>query len=347
MLGLRLGAEFSHATKHNDLAVGPHLGKAADGGLHACGIGVVAVEQQLVVSSGLKLRAVVGGNVLFESLLYVEKIHLEKTSNGKCCHSVGEIVATKQPCRDVVNLVSILGVEREVWVRAEVSSNNISIGGTIGDNRGIGTTASFGAENLIVGIYEYYTFSGIEATVEFGLSADNTIETPETFEVSLSDTGDKTEVRLGDTAEGINLARMICSHLNNGHLAVSGDGEEGEWNTQMIVKVASCGMDTVATSQDSGKQLLGRGLAIGASNAYNGNGKMGTVTAGQSLQHREHIVSDDALWIVRILRIRSDAKRGTLSQSRGDKSVTVERGALESKEYTTLCYVAGVGSDST
>lgn len=120
VLGIGLGTQLTHAAEHDDLVVGMHVGEAAYGGLHAGGVGIVAVEQELVAGGGFELRTVVGRGVLLESLLDVEKFNLEETSDGEGGKGVGEIVAAEEVGGDVVNLVAQLGVEREAGVGAEV-----------------------------------------------------------------------------------------------------------------------------------------------------------------------------------------------------------------------------------
>ena len=130
----------------------------------------------------------------------------------------------------------------------------------------------FGKENVVIGVDEYCSLAGIEETVEFGLGADNALETAETLEVSLAHAGDKPEVRLSDIAEEVNLARVVGTHLNHCDLTVGRDGEKCERHAKVVVEVASGCVHTIATAEHGGKQLFGGGLAVGAGYAYNGYG---------------------------------------------------------------------------
>ena len=52
------------------------------------------------------------------------------------------------------------------------------------------------------------------------------------------DVGDEPEGGFGNPAECVNLARMVCAHLHDGHLVRRFDGEQRKRYPDVVVEVA-------------------------------------------------------------------------------------------------------------
>ena len=136
---------------------------------------------------------------------------------------------------------------------------------------------------------------------------------------------------------------MAGPHLYDGNLCVDGDGKEREGHAEVVVKIAGGGVGAVAFGQDGVDKLLGGGFAVGAGDAYEGNGELAAVVCGQLLQGGEHVWHHDATVVDFVLRVADDAQCGTLFQSLGREGVAVEGLTLEGKEKTARGNLPRVG----
>ena len=187
-------------------------------------------------------------------------------------------------------------------------------------------------ENVVVGIDESGAPFGGEMSVQLGLGLDNTLKAAKSFEVGAAHVGDKAEVGVGDAAERLNFARMVGTHLNDGNLCVGGDGKEREGHSEVVVEVAGGGVGAVAFGQYGVDKLLGGGLAVGARDAYHGDGELVAVVRGQLLQGQQHVLHHHAAGIVIVLGIGRDAEGCALFQRLRDESIAVEGLALEGEK---------------
>ena len=200
-------------------------------------------------------------------------------------------------------------------------------------------------EAFVVGIDEDEAVLAGEPAVELGLGHDHTLEGAEAFEVSTADVGDEAAVGVGDAAEEFYLAGVVGTHLDNGHLGVLGDGEQGEGDAEVVVEVALGGRHPVAAGEDGGDQLLGGGFAVGAGDADDGDGEVAAVLAGKLLEGAQHVGHDDAAVVDLVLRVADDAEGGALLQGLRREGVAVEMLAPEGEEDAPGGDGARVGGD--
>ena len=92
-------------------------------------------------------------------------------------------------------------------------------------------------------------------------------------------------------------------------------------------------------------KLFGGGLAVGASNADEGDGELPTMVSGKLLKGGEHVGHHDTAVVDFVLRVADNAKGGTLFESLGREGVAVEGLALEGKEEAAGGNTPRVGSD--
>lgn len=247
---------------------------------------------------------------------------------------------------DVVNIVANLEVEMQVGVAAYEGATYLGLGvAAVGD----GFQAALGClcgEDDVVCIDKGGALFGREVAVKFCFSLDDPFEATETFEMGAAHIGDESKVWVGDAAEVGNLAGMAGPHLYDGNLCVGGDGEEREGHTEVVVEVAGGGMGAVAFGQDGVDKFLGSGLAVGASNAYEGDRELAAVVSGKLLKGGEHVWHHDASVVDFVLRVADDAKGGTLFQCLGRESVAVEGLPLEGEEEAAGGNLPRVGGDS-
>ena len=151
-----------------------------------------------------------------------------------------------------------------------------------------------------------------QMSVEFRFGVYHTLEGAEAFEVRATDIGDESAVGIGDTAEEFNLPRMVGAHFHDGQFRSFGDGEQRQRHAEVVVEVALGSRGLVTFVQHGVDELLSSRLAIGTSDADDGNLKMAAVLARQLLQGLQHVGDDETAVVDSVLRVADDTHRGTL-----------------------------------
>ena len=338
------GSQFAHAAQDGHF-VGHGQGlEVVERHFHAGGVGVVAVEEEGVACGLFVLRAAVGGLVLLDGLLYVPGLYVEEEACGDGGHAVVEVVVAQEVGADVVDVVVHLEVEVEVWGAAHKGAAGLGGAAAVG----YGFQAAVGGlcgKCGVVGIDEGGAAFGRQVAVEFGLGLHNALKAAKAFKVGTAHVGDEAEVGVGNAAEVGYLAGVAGSHFDDGYLGVGGDGEEGERHAEVVVVVADGGMGAVAAGEDGVDEFFGGGLAIGAGDAYEGDGELAAVVGGQLLQGGKHVGYHNAAVVDLVLGVADDAQGGSLVESLGCEGVAVEGLPTEGKEKTSGGYMPRVSSD--
>ena len=96
--------------------------------------------------------------------------------------------------------------------------------------------------------------------------------------------------------------------------------------------VASGGMGAVSAAEHGMDEFFGGGLAVGAGDAYEGDGELAAVVCGQLLQGGKHVGYHNAAVVYFVLGVADDAQGGSLVESLGCEGVAVEGLSTEGKE---------------
>ena len=107
--------------------------------------------------------------------------------------------------------------------------------------------------------------------------------------------GDQSAGRLSRLGEGLDVARMAGTHLDDGYLVLLREAEKGLGHSHVVVEVALCVEHVVLLRQNGGNELLRGGLAVGACDADDGDVELAAVLAGQGFEGLETVVDEDYL----------------------------------------------------
>ena len=198
---------------------------------------------------------------------------------------------------------------------------------------------------LVVGIDEHKAVLACEVKIEFCLGLHHPFETTKPLKVSTTHIGDQPAIWVSNAAEEFYLAWVVGPHLHNGKLRTFGNRQKRQRHPHVIVEVAFGSRGFIPLGQHGMHQFLGGGLAIGASDAYDGLLQVTAVLLSQLLQRLQHVGNDEAAVVDNILRVTDDTHRGPLLQCLRSKGIAIEMLALEGKEDTPGGDGPRVGSD--
>ena len=210
-------------------------------------------------------------------------------------------------------------------------------------------------EQRVAGVDEdHAVVAGGEVVIEFALGPYHSLERAKALEVSLAHVGDQSAGGLGSLGERLDVARVARTHLHHGNLMLGSQTQQRLGHAHVVVVVALGGHHAKLLRQHGTHKLLGSGLAIGASDAHHGDGKLATMLARQVFERLQRVRDEDhALALQRtggkgaVDRLVVDHGKGAafLQRLQG-KLVAVERLALQGNENAALRAVTTVGSNN-
>ena len=128
---------------------------------------------------------------------------------------------------------------------------------------------------------------------ELALATAHALFTAETFEVCTADVGDDAIVGFGNRCEQRNLATGACAHLDNAKFGLVVHRKQSQRNADMVVEVASGGVNLETLGQYAADELLGCGLAVAAHDADNRDSQAAAMLECQGLKRCERILDTD------------------------------------------------------
>ena len=138
---------------------------------------------------------------------------------------------------------------------------------------------------------------------------------------------------------------MAGTHLDDGQFVLGLEAEQGERHANMVVQVAFRVEQMVATAQYGGYQFLGRGLAVGASDADDACTQLAAVMAGQALERQQAVVGQQVTVVARheIFGFVDDGVGTSAFQCLGGKGVAVKCVSLQGNEEGAFGAMTAVG----
>lgn len=96
MLGVLLNAELSHGTEDDALMVGCMSGEVIEGGVHAAGVGVVGVDDDVVARGLEDLASTIGRDVGGDGIVDLVGLDAEEETDGDGGLGIFEIVVAAE-----------------------------------------------------------------------------------------------------------------------------------------------------------------------------------------------------------------------------------------------------------
>ena len=129
--------------------------------------------------------------------------------------------------------------------------------------------------------------------VELALRLADALKRAKALQMGASYVGDQATVGLSSLYECLDVARMRGTHLYNGNIVAVVEAEQRLGNANVVVEVTLRRHDVITLSQHSTNQFLRGRLAVGTSNANDGNVELATMLASQVLIGLQAVVNED------------------------------------------------------
>ena len=113
--------------------------------------------------------------------------------------------------------------------------------------------------------------------------------------------GDEAVVGTAHAHEFFDVVGVVRAHFDDGDFGVWGDAEEAQGHANVVVEIAFGGRDPVFAGEHCGYEFLGRGLAVGAGEADDGElaaAHVGAVPDGEVAKGRLGVGDADEAGIV-------------------------------------------------
>ena len=365
VFGFALCTQFTHLSDDGHLAGHLHPAEVVEGGLHRGGVGVIGVDDEVVLLCHRHLRAVVAGGVVLQGLAYLLSLHAEVDAHGDGSQQVVDVVGADEAGLHLVPLgAAALFLEcHQGLAPAELQEGGatddlaadagvllLGVSG-VGGEPDVFLVTYLVHQVVVVGIDEdEAVLAGAEEVVEFALGLDDALERAEALQVRLPHIGDEAAGRFSRLGQRLDVARVAGAHLDDGYLVVAVQPEEGLGHTHVVVEVALGEEHVVFLLKHGCHEFLGCGLAVGARDADDGDVELPAMLAGQGLEGLQAIVNEDEAFLILCIMCALCIVHngvGTALFEGGDcEFVTVESLAFKGEEDGALGAVAAVSRDA-
>ena len=185
--------------------------------------------------------------------------------------------------------------------------------------------------------------SGLHVAEQLGLCRGHIVQRAQELEVRRSDVRDHAHLGIDEPRQQVDLAGSAHAHFNYRCPVPCLELQQRERHADMVVQVPLVLEHRSLLLQDGGDHLLGRGLAVAAGDADEGNRMLLAVHQGHLLEREERVLhGEDVLQpaqaVIAGLQGRAVHQRapGALLDRIGNEIVAVETVALEGHEQTRL-----------
>ena len=284
------------------------LTEIVEGSAHRGGVGVVGIDDEVVLLGDGHLRAVVRGNVFFQSCTDLLAVHAEVDAYGDGGQEVVDVVGADELRLHLMPLgaATFLLKHHQRFAPTELQEGItfddlardtavpvVGIGG-VGRHPDLFVVADLTHQVLVVGIDEDETvLAATEEVVELAFGPDDTLEGSEAQQMGAAYVGDQTAGGLCRLCECLDVARMAGTHLDDGDLVLLRQAEEGLGHAYVVVEVALGIEHIVFLREHSSDEFLGGRFSVGSCDADDGDVELTTMFAGQILVSLQTILNDN------------------------------------------------------
>ena len=308
MFLITLIAQLAHLSDDGHLVFGLDEAEVVEGSVHRGGVGVVGIDDEVVLLGDGHLRAVVRGNVFFQSRTDLLAVHAKVDAYGDGGQKVVDIIGADElrlhlvPLRAATFLLEhhqrLAPTELQERITFDDLARDtavpvVGIGG-VGRHPDLFVIADLAHQVLVVGIDEdEAVLTTAEEVVEFALRLDDTLEGSEAQQMGSAYVGDQTAGGFCCFCECLDVARMAGAHLDDGDFVLLCQSEEGLGHAYVVVEVALSVEHIVFLREHSSYEFLGGRLAVGACDADDGDVELTAMLAGQVLVSLQTILNND------------------------------------------------------
>ncbi len=348
---MQLGGGFpqlQHRAEHRHLPGGHALGlEDVQGGTHALGVGVVAVDDQGQVADAPELRAQGAPSGRGQPPHGVLHRHAEELGDGEGQQRIGDPVAAHHGRRHPL-AAPVEGVFAED-VDVGVAGAGVPVG-PIAPSHDLEVRADPpGTIGQAGGLVAHHAVAAVgHVPQDLQLFLQHALQRAELLQVALAHGGDDRDVGAGDPGEGRDLAGLVGAQLEDHDLGVVGDGEEREGHPDAVVQVALGGVDPARRREGRRRHVLRGGLARRSGDGDDGRLQGLPAMCGETAEGHEGVV--DGVQSGRRREagggVRHHGAQGATGEGVGHEVVAVEALADEGDVEVSLADRSGVGGDA-
>ena len=142
---------------------------------------------------------------------------------------------------------------------------------------------------LIVAVDEDGQVAADQEVVQLALGLADAFEGAKALQMGTSYVGDEAAGGLGGLHKRLDVARVGGPHLHDGNVVLLVQPEQGLGHADVVIEISLGGHHVVLGAEHGGNEFLGGRLAVGASDADNGNVELAAVLTGQVLEGLEGV----------------------------------------------------------
>lgn len=291
-------AELAHITKDKHLVVYLHELEVVQGRFHARRVGIIGIDDEVVIFRSLQLTAVVAWCILLQSGVDLTGDDAEMAADGDGGEEVVEVIGADKFRLYLIGVVEgIMGIrplEAEEGRATEHTTFDLcTFILAIGDDAVEITLLGHIHQVLIAGVEEEKTVMVGEEVIEFPLRLLYAVEGAETEDMGVSDIRDETAGRLDILHKALDIVGMAGSHLYDSNVIVCREAHQRLRHANIVVEVTFRMHHAVTLGKDGGDELLRRRLTVCARDTDDGDVELAAVFPGELLESRQRIVDDD------------------------------------------------------
>ena len=341
-------AQLQHIAQQSKAALAGKLLEHGQSGLHAVGVGVVAVlndSHTLAVHHLLAAAGLLKGG---QALDHLAGIAAQTGGGAVGRQRIGHIVLAHSRDLDHKSAFLLILQHKAHAVLLLSDGQCAHIGALIGHAEPhrphMGGQLCRPQELVVVVQHQRGTLRQAVADLQLGLA--DVLLTAQIADVGHADAGDDAHIRAGSAGQTVDLASVAHAHLDHSVFGGSADAHQGAGHAQLVVLVA-LGLDGLTkAAQGRVGHLLGGGLAHAAGHAHH----LGVILAAVVGTHHHHGVvavrAEDGFFGRDALhRVVHHHKDCALFQCFGRKVVAVEPLAGKGHKDAARPHLTAVGGD--
>lgn len=307
--------QFAHIAQDGHFGRNLHVTVVGKGSHHAGRVGIVSIDDEVVVARFFELGTIVLWHIVAQSMIYLLGRDAKISADGSSSKGVVDVVRA-----DKVGLNEFRVLSPEFRARlctrfpteseVRIAYGDLTADGEIGP---LGRTAvaykmevvSDAVEIGVVVMDEHHTaWARAQEIVKLALGSYDAFERAEALEVRLAHIGDDAVVGFHNVDKGLYLTWVVGSHLHHCNIVLRTELQQCFGHANMVVEITLRIEYAELLGEHGGDEFLGGGFAIGSRHTNDAGAQAAAVIIGQKLQCAQNIIDQDDVPVGGISELR-------------------------------------------